>query len=217
MTPYRWLALSAAVYGVLHHEGTLLGGLGETVDQTRWADWIDVATPYAVLLPAAGALHSLAADRLAWTLYLLGAITYVEGHGIHLAANSISNISPGDGSEWPPMVHLWDEIVGHHLWSAGTTLVVLAIARAARDLAAPPPVGYLLAALVGVTFFTNSVEGSTPVLGLVSAGSLTLVGWTHRRGFDRQLLAAYGLALVLLVAFGLWQGGFPEFTELGWV
>lgn len=217
MTPYRWLALSAAIYGVLHHEGTLLGGIGETVDQTRWADWIDIATPYVVLLPVAAALHSLAADRLAWTFYLVGAITYVEGHGIHLSANSIGNISPGNGGEWPPMVHLWDETVGHHLWMAGVTLVVLAIARAAHDLPPPPAASYLLAALVGVTYFTNSVEGSTAVFGLVSAAFLALVGWTHRRGFDRQILAAYGLALVLLGGFGLWQGGFPEFTELGWV
>lgn len=70
--------------------------------------------------------------------------------------------------------------------------------------------------LVGVTFFTNSVEGSTAVFGLVSAALLALVGWTHRNGFDRLILAAYGVALVLLVGFGVWQGGFPEFTELGW-
>ena len=217
MTPYRWLALSAAIDGVLHHEGTLLGGLGETVDQTRWADWIDIATPYVVLLPAAAALQSLAADRLAWTFYLVGAITYDEGHGIHLSANSIGNISPGNGGDWPAMVHLWDEGVGHHLWSIGVTLVVLAIARAAHDLPAPPPAGYLLAALVGVTYFTNSVEGSTAVFGLVSSAFLALVGWTHRRSFDRQILAAFGLTLVLLVGFGLWQRGFPEFTELGWI
>ena len=43
-----------------------------------------------------------------------------------------------------------------------------------------------------------------------------LVGWTHRNGFGRQILAAYGLALLLLVGFGTWQGGFPAFTELGW-
>ena len=29
-----------------------------------------------------------------WLVYLIGAITYVEGHGVHLSANSISNATP---------------------------------------------------------------------------------------------------------------------------
>jgi hypothetical protein len=210
VTPYRWLALSAVLYGTVHHQGTALSGLGTTVNETRWADWIDLATPYVVLLPVAAALHGLAADRIAWAFYLVGATTYVEGHGIHLSANSIGNVSPS------PLAHMWDERVGHHLWSAGAVLVVLAIARAAHDKPAPHPAAYLLAALVGVTFFTNAVEGSMAAFGLVASAFLTLVGWTHRKGFDRMILAAYGLAFLLLVGFGVWQGGYPEFTELGW-
>jgi hypothetical protein len=39
----------------------------------------------------------------------------------------------------------------------------------------------------------------------------------HRAGFDRVLLVAWGTALVLLVGYGAWQRGYPQFTELGWV
>jgi hypothetical protein len=213
----RWLAVCALVYGTLHHQGTLLDGLGQAVDHTGWADWIDLATPYAVLLPVAAALLALTADRVAWGLYLLGAITYVEGHGIHLSANSIGNAEPA-GATWPPIVHLWDEVVGHHLWITGVVLVVLALARAARGLALPPPwAAYPLSALVGVTFFTNAVEGGAAALGLVGATALAAAGWTDRRGYGRQVLVAFGGALALLTAYGVWQGGFPQFTELGWV
>ncbi len=140
MTAGRWLAVCALVYGTLHHQGTALDALGETgLHHTRWADWLDLATPYAVLLPVAAALHSLAADRAAWWLYLVGAITYVEGHGVHLSANSIGNTEPPGGPDWPPIVHLWDEAIGHHLWIGGVVLVVLALARAARGQSAPPP------------------------------------------------------------------------------
>lgn len=207
------------MYGTLHHQGTALDTLGETgVDHTRWADWLDLATPYAVLLPVAAALRALAADRVAWWLYLVGAITYVEGHGVHLAANSIGNTEPPDGSGWPPIVHLWDEGVGHHLWIGGVVLVVLALTRAARGQPAPPPAwaAYPLVALVGVTFFTNAVEGAVPLLGLVGGAALTSAGWTDRQGFGRLVVVAFGGALVLLTAYGVWQGGFPEFTELGW-
>lgn len=215
MSANRWLAVAAGVYSVLHHQGTLLANAGEAVDQTRWADWLDLATPYLVLLPVAVALHALAADRIAWGCYLIGVLTYTEGHGIHLSANSIGNVRPPDET-WPPIVHLWDEVVGHYLWGTGVLLVVLAVARAAHDRPQPPPVAYLLALTVGYTWFTNAVQGGTAPLGIAGAALLVAIGWTHRRGFDRILLVAYGLPLVLLVGYGLWQDGFPEFAELNW-
>ena len=71
MTGNRWLAVAAGAYSLLHHQGSWLADAGETVDRSRWADWIDLATPYLVLLPVALALHALAADRLAWGCYLV--------------------------------------------------------------------------------------------------------------------------------------------------
>lgn len=218
MAPTRWLALAALAYGVLHHQGTLLANAGETVNGTRWADWLDIATPYFVLLPVALALGGFGADRLAWALYGVGVLTYAEGHGIHLSANSIGNLDPPGGFAWPPAVHLWDELVGHHLWSLGVALVVVAIARATHDTPPAPGIpAYPLALLVGFTWFTNSVEGGTPVIGLLGAAFLTGVGWVHRGGFDRVLLVAYGPALLLLAGYGAWHRGFPQFTQLGWV
>jgi hypothetical protein len=97
-----WLAALAVAYGITHHTGATLTPLG-SIGQTRWADWIDLLTPYAVLLPAAAALHAGGAARRHWILYLAGALTYAEGHGIHLAANSTGNVHPSD------IAHLWDE------------------------------------------------------------------------------------------------------------
>lgn len=212
MTGHRWLAACALAYGLLHHQGTALSRLGDASDGTRWADWLDLGTPYAVLLPVAGTLMALAADRVSWGCYLLGAVTYVEGHGLHLAANSIGNVDPS------PTAHLWDEQVGHHFWIAGVVLVTAALLRAAQDLPMTSGVvAWPLAALVGVTFFSNSIEGGAPVLGLAGAAFLAALGWRSRAGAGRLAAAAYGSALVLLVAYGAWQGGFPQFTELGWV
>lgn len=38
-----------------------------------------------------------------------------------------------------------------------------------------------------------------------------------RRGAGRLLLAAYGLAFVLLAGWGIAWGGFPQFSQLGWI
>ena len=42
-------------------------------------------------------------------------------------------------------------------------------------------------------------------------------GLFTRDGMGRLLLTAYSFSLLLFAVFGLWQGGFPEFSELGWI
>jgi hypothetical protein len=93
---------------------------------------------------------------------------------------------------------------------------VLATACAERQ-ARGGVAGHLLSALVGSTHFTNSVEGETAYLGIATA--VVFAGWGlwSRVGMGRYLLTAYGLSLALFAGFGLWQQGFPEFSELGWI
>jgi hypothetical protein len=208
-----WLVLLAVGYAVSHHVGTLFTGLGDVGStQTRWADWIDLATPYVVTGAAGGALRAARASRLAWTVFWFAAVLYTQGHGIHLAANSVGNVAPGEPA------YLWDEHVGHYLWYTGFALVV---ATLAATLAERPPRGgvgaHLLALLVGFTNFTNSVEGQTPILGIVVAVLFLGWGFVTRDGLGRVLLTAYGFSLLLFAAFGIWQGGFPEFSKLGWI
>ena len=47
------LAISAGAYALFRHVGSLPSGLGAAGGGTRWVDWIDLLTPYAVLVPAA--------------------------------------------------------------------------------------------------------------------------------------------------------------------
>ncbi len=207
-----WLLLFAVDYAVTHHGGTLFEGLGELGKQTRWADWIDLLTPFLVLGPAAAALRVGRASGAAWGVFGLGAVVYTLGHGIHLSANSVGNVAPGEPA------HLWDEVVGHYIWYAGFALVVAALAA---TFAERRPRGGLLAHLaalaVGFTHFTNSIEGQTPIMGIIVAAIFAIWGLVTRDALGRVLLSSYGVSLLMLVGFGIWQGGFPEFTDLGWV
>src|SRR6478735_547362 len=90
----RWLALTALSYAVVHHLGLLPGGLGDGPDGTRWADWLDLLVPWAVLLPAAATLRADGCPPRTWTVFLVGAGLYFSGHGIHLAGNSVGNAAP---------------------------------------------------------------------------------------------------------------------------
>lgn len=208
---WRWLAATAALYNLTHHLGFALAPLG-AIGHTRWADWIDILTPYTVLLTAAAALHTAGASPRSWTLYLIGAITYTEGHGIHLAANSVYNTQPG------PTAHLWDETVGHYLWYAGTALVFAALATALARTPPPRTLLHLPLTLgVAITWTTNSIEGTTAVMGIAIAAAFTAYGLRTRRHLGRVLLPAFAPALVMLTAYGVWHQGFPQPSDLGWI
>lgn len=210
-----WLVLLALGYAVFHHAGTIFAGLGDVgATSTRWADWIDLATPYVVTGAAAGALRAARVGRGVWSTYWFAAILYTQGHGVHLAANSIGNAASGHHQP----TYLWDEHVGHYLWYVGFALLVATLAAGLADRhPRGGPAAHVLALLVGFTHFTNSVEGQTPWLGIGTA--VVFAGWglVTRDGLGRLLLTAYAFSLALFAAFGLWQGGFPEFSALGWI
>ena len=204
MTAARWTALCAVAYNVCHHLGALPGGLGDAGGATRWVDWLDLLTPYAVVGTALAAVAVAGTDRRGWWTALLGAGAYVQGHGVHLAANSISN-ARGDAAP----TYLWDEVLGHWIWYSGTALLLLAVVRAVRP--EPTPVAVLLAVATGLTWTTNALEGTFAVGAL--AASAAFVAWGASRR-DPVLLAAFATSGVLLVGYGLWQGGFPAPSAL---
>lgn len=207
-----WLVLLALGYGFFHHVGTLLADVGEVGSTgTRWADWVDLATPYVVTGAAAGALRAAHASRAAWVWFWVATLLYVEGHGIHLAANSVGNAV---GEAEP--AHLWDEHVGHYLWYAGFWLLVAVLAATLSERRPRGGLGgHLLALVVGFTHFTNSVEGQTAYAGIAVAVLFVLWGLITREGLGRLLITAYGASLLLFAAYAVWQGGFPEFSEVG--
>ncbi|MDQ1604186.1 MAG: hypothetical protein QOE01_2031 [Actinomycetota bacterium] len=206
-----WLVALALGYAVFQHAGELFRFLGDVGD-TRWADWVDLLTPYVVTGTAAGALRAAGATRTAWGVFWFATVLYTQGQGIHLAANSIGNVAPGQPA------HLWDEVVGHYLWYAGFALVMVTLAGTLADRAPRGGIGaHLLALLVGFTNFTNWVEGGTAVAGIVVATGFLGWGLLTRYSLGRLLITCYGFSLVLLAVFGVWQGGFPQFSELGWI
>lgn len=207
--PGAWLAGFAVAVIIGHHVGTIFGPLGALGYGTEWQDWIDLLTPYAVVGCALAALAAAGADRRTWVLALGGTIAYVQGHGIHLAANSVSNAL---GKEQP--IFLWDEVVGHYLWYGGLFVLVAALALSLLDRPATSAWRWPLALLFGLTSATNGIEGQTALFSLVVAIGFAAWGWRRRSSL---LLASYGLTALLIAGWGIYWQGFPEFSELGWI
>ena len=213
MSVPRLLAASAVAMVLTHWLRLLPLGVAAP-GATRYEDFVDLLTPYVVAGPALAVLARTGASRRSWAWALLGAGAFTQGHGLHLSANAISFAS-GDA----PPAYLWDEQVGHHLWFGGLTLLLVVVVRAVRGRPLPlggPACG--LAALVGLTWAANVVEGGAVPFGSALALGLTAYGWRLRGSSAGRLLAlSFGLSLVLLAAYGVWQGGYPQPSELGWL
>jgi hypothetical protein len=218
----RWLGWFALAVIVGMQAGTLFKPLG-TVGQTRVADWVDLLTPFAVLGCAAMVLMAAAASRGQWALLGVGGVTFTLGHGLHLSANSVSNVAD-PAVATASIVHLWDEVVSHWIWYTGLFLVMAALAWALRGRGlAVGVVDQVVALLVAITVVNTYIEGATPWLGLVFLAAALTAGLRWRPdGVARLLIVIGGAGLVLLVAWGVfwWLADgsvFPEFSELGWI
>ena len=207
--------LTAAALALIATHWLRLLPLGfEAPGATRYEDFVDLLTPYVVLGPALAALAGVGASRRTWMVALLGAIAFTQGHGVHLSANSIRH-ARGPGAP----VDLWDERVGHWIWFVGLALVVGVVAWAVRlEGARLRPAAVALSAVLGLTWAANVVEAGMVPLGALLALTLGALGWRLRAGATGRLLAlAFGLSLLLMVAWGIWHGGFPQPSELGWL
>jgi hypothetical protein len=214
-----WFAL-AVVVGM--QAGTIFKPLG-TLGDTRVADWVDLLTPFALLGCAAMVLVRAGGQRGPWVLFGAGAVSFTLGHGMHLAANSVSNVADPVVAE-ADIVHLWDEVVSHWFWYVGLYLVLAAMAWALRDVTFHVGgVDLGVAALVAVTLVNNAIEGGTPWLGIVALAAGLVLGLRWRPApVSRLLVLIGGLGLVLLIGWGVYwaiaDGSvFPEFSELGWI
>jgi hypothetical protein len=218
----RWLGWFALAVIVGMQAGTVFKPLG-TVGETRVADWVDLLTPFAILGCAAMVLVRAEASRGQWVLFGVGGVTFTLGHGLHLAANSISNVADKVVAK-APIVHLWDEVVSHYIWYAGLFLVMAAMAWALRSQEfRVGAVDVVVALLVAVTLVNTYIEGGTPWLGLafLAAGAVCGVLW-RPAAVSRLLLVVGGAGLVLLIGWGVYWlvadgSTFPQFSELGWI
>jgi hypothetical protein len=196
------LAFAAAVF-VFHQ---LPAFVGEPA-----GDWVDLLTPFAVIGTAAFVIGR-GASTLVLVIAIIGAVLYVDGHGIHLAANAIGHEElTGEAAD---VTHFWDEEWGHFEWHLGWFLLIGAFCLARTERPWLPAV---CAALLGWTLFVSTVEGGSWWLEL--AATAVFVPWAvvSRRPFVVTVAASFGLAALLIGIWAVWQGGMPQFSDAGFL
>jgi hypothetical protein len=194
----------------------------------------DLLTPL-VVIPLAWLVFDLAGGlgRRGLVAFLVIGALWVEGQGIHLAANAIGDAFPPGGAETfyqtvPGDLDFWlDETLSHWMWHVAWVAISVLMLAAATRAGAPParrasPTAVVAGLVHGATFFVVSVEGSTTLLGVPA--SILILAWSlleARHGRARQTVVTFFLVatVVTLIGYVGWaamnHGTLPEFSKVG--
>lgn len=195
----------------------------------KTGDVTDILTPL-ILIPLYWLLFRL--DKPPTTremiLFLVFAAVWAEGQGMHLSANSIGHLlQNAPETDAYTLTHFYDEVLSHYLWHIGLAgLAALLIWRQVKNplAAALPSLRTEIAAgiIYGITNFIITIEAGTVPLGLPFAILVSLFGITRRSQLRSQpvtafLVVAHLLATILFLIWFIRWGGFPQFSELGYI
>jgi hypothetical protein len=202
-----------------------------------YQDALDLLTPF-ILIPIYWLMFKYASNQptsLAEEItFLVFAVFWVLGHGMHLAANSINNMAEMlarsmvidiRGTSIYELTYFYDERLSHSLWHIGILgMIGLLVYREWRSPASTQTIWWatLLGGVIyGFTYFCVFLEGQTVILGFPFALILTLIGllWGRKKLANHPLLAFFFvsclLATILFIGWGWYWGGFPEISEVG--
>ncbi len=196
----------------------------------KLGDVFDLLTPL-VLLALYWLLYQVGQEkrprlREGVAFMVLGAL-WVQGQGMHLAANSIGHLLRDmTGSAPYALTYFYDETLGHFLWHSGVmglSALLMIRQRQSPLTSQKASLGLLLPAGIvhGVTFFVIVVEVGTALLGIPFAIAVILVGlvWGRDRLREQPLLhfflVSYVVAMLFFTGWGIYWGGLPEFSALG--
>lgn len=203
-----------------------------------YQDAIDILTPL-VLIPIYWLMYRSVAPGGGAGLtdeitFMVMSAFWAVGQGLHLSANSINNLIGSlsenqvievTGTDIFRLTYFYDEHLSHYLWHIGVLgLAAILIYQGWRhateektDWRMVIPAGLIY----GFTYFCIFLEGQTLPIGLPFAAVVTLLILIGgRKKLVQQPVLAFFfmsclLALLLLVGWGLYWGGFPQFSDVG--
>ncbi len=224
-----WLFIYALSYAVLHILPALIPG--EIIYKFKLGDALDLFTPF-IMLYLVYELYSKTHGAVTFNQYskyvllviIFGSIAFVEGHGMHLAANAIFRHIESVGTPIYKLTYFFDETLGHILWDGGLLLVAVGLILSSRNeqgvlFGRDVLLLAVAAVLYGFTYFVNAVEGQTVVFTFPAAVLLPVLLYLDASKTRVALffLTAFLISDLLFVVWWIWQGGFPQFSELGWI
>ncbi len=196
----------------------------------KLGDVFDLLTPL-LLIPLYWLLYQVGQEKKPslgeGVAFMVLAALWVQGQGMHLAANSIGHLlEEMTGSDASILTSFYDEVLSHYLWHLGVVgLSALLLIRQWQNPftgeRSSPGIVVLAGIIHGLTFFAIVVEGETALLGIPFAIAVTMAGlvWGRHKLREEPLLLfflfSYVVAMLFFAGWGIYWGGLPEFSELG--
>ncbi len=166
---------------------------------------------------------------------MLLAVFWVSGQGMHLAANSVSNLIESLARDQVldikltdiySLTYFLDQHLSHFIWHIG--IIGLAVLLIYRDWRRPEdsPTRWwstiLAGLLYGFMLFCIFLEGQTVKLGFPSwiLISTVVLIWGRKQLAHKPILtfffiSAFLVAALFLAGWRLYWGGFPQFSDVG--
>jgi len=202
-----------------------------------WQDALDILTVliilpiYWVLFKGSSAKDASLAEEI---IFLAFSALWIFGHGMHLSANSVNNLSESLqkkqildilNTDIYTLTYFYDEILSHFLRDLGLVgFVALMIYHEWRQPAGITTVWWSTIAggiIYGVTIFLVYLEGNTVAIAFPFALAVTLFTLIsgRKRLSNQPLLAfffvAFLIASIFFLGWGIYYGGWPPPSELG--
>lgn len=226
----RLVLIFSVAFAVLFLGPSMLSDQFASYPLIRLGDLLDLLTPL-VLIPLYWLLFHVGQDkRLSLregVAFMVLAALWVQGQGMHLAANSIGHLlTDMIGSDAYVLTYFYDETLGHILWHSGVMgLSALLLIRQWQNPSTEErlSLGLVIPAGIihGLTFFVIVIEGGTAFMGIpfaiiVIVGSLV---WARDKLRQQPLLLffllSYAIAILFFAGWGIYWRGLPEFSALG--
>jgi hypothetical protein len=162
-------------------------------------------------------------------VFLVFASLWVLGQGMHLSANTIGHwITTTVGDQVYDVTYFYDEVLSHYLWHMGVlTLSAQLIYRSWKhpfqDQSFRMVIEIIAGILYGLTIFIIGIEGGTVAMlfpfSVLAAVMGIILGWGKYRQMPvlSYFMVGYALAALIFIGWGVYWGGFPQFSYLGWI
>jgi hypothetical protein len=230
-----WLFCFAFAYAFMHVVPAFL--THDIKHRLTTGDLLNFFTPF-VIIPLAWKLYfviraarspSDRAVRIATIILFFSSIFYINGQGMNLSANAIArHLVEMEETPLYWLAYFFDEKMGHIFWHLGVLGISISFLLLAVNLQTIPTnwPAFAGAPFYSFAYFTDAVEGQTVALLLPSAililGGIVLHLKKQPNSLKRNpvllfFLVGYVIAIVLFLIWRIWQGGFPQFSELGWI
>ncbi|MGL5836624.1 MAG: hypothetical protein ACRC1Z_25850 [Waterburya sp.] len=226
----RLTLIFAILFAVLIIAPAFLSDRFTSYPLMKSGDVLDLLTPL-VLIPLYWLLFQIHPHRppssKEMLVFLIFAVLWVQGQGMHLVANSIGHLTPLYlGSEIEQLTYFYDEILSHYIWYFGLIgLSALLIYRQWQNpfLKQSSGLKFEIAAgiIYGFIYFIDVVESATTILGVPFAVGVVLFTFVWGRKYLRQqpilafFFVSYLIACLFFLSWGLYWGGLPEFSKVG--